>query len=1128
MTGGVPINLLYVDANSEFQGIVKAYLEKNSDIIVTTSSSGILAFYLLENNSYDILVTDYFLSDTDGPSFLAKLKKINPDIPVIIFTDQSEEKNIDEALQNGADFFLRKVSCQLPQCSELSQVVRLLLARNNSEKNLKNCELKFQTIVDYSHSWLYWIDPEGKLVYVSPSCKQITGYTPEEMYQDPGLINRMVYEEDLSRWKRHMENHTIEKGTLILDYRIVHKNGDIVWINHTCQSVFNGRNQYLGRRIGNTDISNRKKTEVFLLHERNNFLKIFSAAPVGLLLLDKDRVIREANQAIASMVLRDPADIIRTKGGEGLGCVHSTENPGGCGYSTSCPSCPLRIGIESVLKQGKSVHGEIVPLTLMINGESQVRWLNINAEPVEMDGKEYVVLAIDDVTNQKNLENSLRESEEKFRILADSTTAGIMIYQDDYWFYANPAAEKISGYSVEELLSMKFWEVIHPDYLDVLTTIGKSRQWGEETRQRHFELKIVHKNGEERWIDVVSTTVTLKGKKSGLVTAIDITDRKRTEEKLVKSEEKYRLIFENQIDLYYQTNHEGIITNLSPSCKRLTGYDPEELIGTSVLNLYPRPEMRKELIDLLEIHGIVNDYETVLKNKKGTLVFVSINSHIIRGNDGKTLTIEGTLRDITRRKQIEEALKKSEEHYRSLFHNMLEGFAYCKMLYDMDGNPVDWIYLNVNEAFERLTGLENINGKLVSEVIPDTKTQTPELFDLYNEVVVSGITKTFEIHFTPLDQWLNISVYRPESGHFVAVFEDITRRKQDEITLNMLINQYETILVNVPAMIWYKDTKNTFVKINPAAARVFGKTIPDIEGKKFPEIFPDSSDPFLADDLNIIATGKPKFQIMEKLVSASGENIWVQSDKVPLFDNEGNVFGILIVSTDITEKKRITDAISLANKKLNLLSDITRHDIVNQLQGLLFVLDLAIHDEPSPSVLSYLERANNFAGNIGRQIAFTRDYQDIGVKLPDWQNVGVIIKNAARFIDLGEIALEVTITHLEIFADPLLEKVFQNLIDNAKRYGEKITRISFSGYVQEGDYAIICADDGVGIPEIYKAGIFKREYFKHTGFGLNLSREILDITGINISENGIEGEGARFEILVPVDGWRIQQKNPAT
>ncbi len=134
------------------------------------------------------------------------------------------------------------------------------------------------------------------------------------------------------------------------------------------------------------------------------------------------------------------------------------------------------------------------------------------------------------------------------------------------------------------------------------------------------------------------------------------------------------------------------------------------------------------------------------------------------------------------RKQAEEALQESERKYRSLFEQMLSGYAYCQILVDENNKPVDFVYLEVNDAFERLTGLkrENVVGRKVTEAIPGTKEANPELFDIYGKVALAGEPTKLDIYFKPLSIWFTISVYSPQKGYFVAVFENITERKRAE------------------------------------------------------------------------------------------------------------------------------------------------------------------------------------------------------------------------------------------------------------------------------------------------------------------------------------------------------------
>jgi signal transduction histidine kinase len=217
----------------------------------------------------------------------------------------------------------------------------------------------------------------------------------------------------------------------------------------------------------------------------------------------------------------------------------------------------------------------------------------------------------------------------------------------------------------------------------------------------------------------------------------------------------------------------------------------------------------------------------------------------------------------------------------------------------------------------------------------------------------------------------------------------------------------------------------------------------------------------------------------------------------------------------------MADALEQANKKLQLLNSITRHDIINQVMALNNCIDMTVESVRDPDQISLLRKAKIAAKNISQQISFTRQYQDIGVKKPEWQNVAQCIERAAESLDHGTIAIDLGEKSLEIFADPLFDKVFYNLIDNSLRYGEKLTRIRVIHVKDEDGLTLIFEDDGVGIREEEKKKIFYKGFGKNTGLGLFLIREILSITRITITETGVPGEGARFEIRVPKDGYRF-------
>ncbi|MCX6690407.1 MAG: PAS domain-containing sensor histidine kinase [Methanoregula sp.] len=243
-----------------------------------------------------------------------------------------------------------------------------------------------------------------------------------------------------------------------------------------------------------------------------------------------------------------------------------------------------------------------------------------------------------------------------------------------------------------------------------------------------------------------------------------------------------------------------------------------------------------------------------------------------------------------------------------------------------------------------------------------------------------------------------------------------------------------------------------------------------------------------------------------------------------VLDVNGTIVSTIAQGVDITERKQAEVALQQANKQLNLLSSVTRHDILNQLMALKGYLELSLDVIDKPEALKeFIKKEQHAANVIDEQITFTRDYQELGVSASAWQNVNEGIRNAMVALPMRAVHIEPDPADPEVYADPLLEKVFYNLIDNALRYGgADLKTIRVSSAESNPGLTIICEDNGVGITAEDKKKLFTKGFGKNTGLGLFLSREILAITGITITENGVPGKGARFEIAVPKGMWRMK------
>ena len=358
---------------------------------------------------------------------------------------------------------------------------------------------------------------------------------------------------------------------------------------------------------------------------------------------------------------------------------------------------------------------------------------------------------------------------------------------------------------------------------------------------------------------------------------------------------------------------------------------------------------------------------------------------------------------------------------------------------------------------------------------------------------------------------------------------DIVQQQKDVLLLRENEAKYRELIENANIIILKTDKDSKITFFNEYAQEFFGFSEPEILGQPLiGSIIPvRGSDTFLDMDYFVKDIAIQPNQVMVRElenVRKNGDRVWISWRNKPVCDGNNNVTGIISFGTDMTERRTAEHALFQANKKLNLLNSITRHDILNQLTVLGGYIELSKSLTKDRGLHGFIEQEKKATKAIRRMINFTKDYQDVGLYRPQWQNLNTLVHLLAKTVDLGPIELKSDLGNLEVYADPLFEKVIYTLLDNAIRHGKPLKSIRFSYERLENGCLVICEDTGVGIPADEKEKIFLRGYGKHTGFGLFLSREILGITGFAIQETGIPGKGARFEIFVPEGGFRTRRR----
>jgi PAS domain S-box-containing protein len=401
----------------------------------------------------------------------------------------------------------------------------------------------------------------------------------------------------------------------------------------------------------------------------------------------------------------------------------------------------------------------------------------------------------------------------------------------------------------------------------------------------------------------------------------------------------------------------------------------------------------------------------------------------------------------------------------------------------------------------------------------------PTVPDSYETRVITKEGKVLEI-------LVMMSMF-PGTGQSIFSMIDITDRKKTENAIKEQERFLNDVLSSFNDRILVMDPSMKILRVNKTMEQWYSQSMP-LVGKPCYEALYQRNQPCESCPVqDTLRTGKPHREI--HTVKDRDMTVgWKEVHSYPMFSPEtGGITAVIGHIRDITEQKnleytyeqemdyytaelkRFAETLGMTNNKLNILNNVTRHDILNTVTGLLGSVDMALAAGTHEEQTALLHDIRNLGKTVQSQIEFTRQYQNIGVQAADWFNVQSLIASTAEQLPLAGISLEIHVEGIAIHADPLIGKVFYNLMENSLRHGGHVTKISFDVRRTDSGIVITYSDDGAGIPEEIKEMIFLQGFGKHTGFGMYLVREILSITGITIKETGETGKGARFEMTVP-------------
>jgi PAS domain S-box-containing protein len=604
----------------------------------------------------------------------------------------------------------------------------------------------------------------------------------------------------------------------------------------------------------------------------------------------------------------------------------------------------------------------------------------------------------------------------------------------------------------------------------------------------------------------------------------DITEKIGTDAVLRLTEDRYRRLFEEAQDGILILDADTLeIIDANPFVLSLLGVEPEQLLGRHLgeIGLLKDSVLEQEFLAGLMRDGHVRYTDQVLERLDGARIYVEVicNRHQVDNHN----IIQCNIRDISERKKDEERIRESEQNFRAFFETSRD----CAFITSKEGR-----WLDLNDAAVKLFGYDS-KDELRKVPIPELYKNSDVRTEHMKYIEQEGFSLNYPVDLKKKDgsiihTQITSVPRKDEQGAvigFQGIIRDVTEQKRAEEALKVALVKYRTIFDSFPLGITISDEAGNIIESNPLADTLLGLSKEEqlgrqIDGFEWTIVRPDGTlmPPEEFASVRALKEKQVISNVEMGIVKGENEITWINVTAAPI-PLDG--YGVAITYGDITERTKMGDALVLAMKKINLLSSITRHDIVNQVTVLSTALELISNSTSDPEILELVDTSRKSALRIERQISFTREYQDLGVKAPQWQNVRQTFLDAAGSLDTADIRIEIPENDLEIYADPLLYKVFYNLIDNALRYAAPFSSISLRYQEFENRLVISVADDGAGISPEDKKHLFERGFGRNTGLGLFLSREILAITGIAIAETSAPGEGARFEMTVPEGGYRF-------
>ena len=1080
--------------------------------------------YTYWNKAAEIL-TGIRAEDAIGKS----LREVFPDTPgrrraEKVYCDVLKAQQ-PRTLVNDFDIDGRHYSFEIsayPSRGGISVFSKDITQRNQAQEALKYSEERYRTLSEQSLMGLVVVH-DFHIIFANNAFAEISGYSIDELLSlPPEKVQAMIHAEDqVLVWGRLRDRLAGKAVPPRYEYRGIRKDGSVRWLEmHATRIEYNGKPAIQGVVI---DVTERKQMEEALRYREGHFKTLIESSSDAITVVDSLGAVRYQSPNCEAVLGHDPA----TEVGKSI-FNHVDDNDVALvadrfDYILKNPQHTVKIDVKAQHADGSWRTLEVLARNLL--GDPAVCGIVVNFR---------------DITERRKTEEALQKSQERYRLLAENAGEAILVVQDGVVKFINPKGAELSGYSLEELGSGPFVRFIHPDDVNMVIDRYAKRLKGEPVPQI-YDFRITKKDGDIRWGELNAVSISWEDRPAVLCFMSDITDHKQAEEALRRSEERYRTVLEEMEDSYFEVDLGGLLTYVNRSTCRNLGYSREELIGMS----YKSFTVEDDLESVLRIFGEV--YQTGMSNrgfswkvmrKDGTPGFAESSVSLLKNHNGEIIGFRGVGRDVTERRQTEEALRRSEERYRTMLEEMEEGYYET----DLAGN-----FALVNDAMSRILGYSRDELIGMNYRIYTPEEDVKPVFQAYNHVYRTGEPlKRFpmpEIRKDGTRILAEDSVFplRNEKGHitgFRGITRDITERKRMEESLRQSEENYRALFDNsvIGTIVLDAETMRILVA-NQAAARLFefDSVEEGIGLNPLYLIVPEDKERVINAITKELFEQDLRMTHEFRAITKRGTRIWISATGARIM-HERRLAG-LISFTDISEQRSHRDRLVMTDRLASLgeMASGAAHELNNPLTTIIGFSQLLLRREVPDDIREDLKLINSEAeraADVTRNL-LTFAGRHAPMQKPNQMNNIIedvlrlrVYDHKARGIEVGrQFAPDLPEVKVDYFQ---MQQVVMNIIINAEYFminAHNGGTLTITTKEENDTVVILFTDDGPGIPPENLGRIFDpffttKEAGKGTGLGLSICHGIVAEHGGQIYARSQLGRGATIVVELPVEGER--------